>query len=112
MSYSPSNKALERKEGNREQNKGPIIWDECDLLHHLDIQVSGARWDPCKANEGAHRSAHQTSFSHLRAVLANERSPSLLEATQHDSHLQEGLEAGSEELTTGLSTSVLGKVLM
>lgn len=60
----------------------------CDLLHHsvTHAEVSGAGWVPCKATEGAHGSAHQASFHHFPAVLAN-KGASLLETSQHKSHV-------------------------
>jgi len=63
-------------------------------------QVYGARWDPPDSTEGVGGSAHQATFRHLSAVLANWGGPSWLEVSKCDAHLQEGPEGGSRELQT------------
>jgi len=68
----------ELKDRDSEQNEAPIIQGEMvtDLLHYLDTHKSGAGWDSTKGTEGARGSAHQDTFNHLAAVLANQVGPS------------------------------------
>ncbi|KAJ7397949.1 rna-directed dna polymerase from mobile element jockey-like [Pitangus sulphuratus] len=69
-----------------------------DLLHHLETQIYGARWDLTKGTEGAGKKAHQATFHHLSAVLANQGSPTQLKVIKCDAHLQKGLGEESGKL--------------
>ena len=59
------------------------------------LHVYWARCDPPKSAEGTGGGAGQDTLHHLSAVLANGR---WLEDHQRNTHLQEGLEGGSQEL--------------
>jgi len=69
--------------GNSEQPATPL----------RRTQVYGARWEPPKEACGG---AHQATFNHLSAVLANQGGPSGLRVSKCDVHLQEKPEGPRE----------------
>lgn len=68
-----------------------------ELLLCLDVHKSArwARWDPHKGTEGADGTAHQATFDHFPAVLANQGGTNQLDACKCGAHLQERPERGS-----------------